>query len=100
MRALTWILGVIIVTLIATQVSATEMAASRAPASGVRHSCKIVTGYGTAIGYGQSDLAAKEAARELCGTKIIDDYMARRGHIEDSVVDDLALACVNLECQK
>lgn len=99
MRALTWILGVIIVTLIATQVSAMEMAASRAPAS-ERHSCKIVTGYGTAVGYGQSDLAAKAAARELCGTKIIDDYMARRGQIEDSVVDDLALACVNLECQK
>lgn len=63
------------------------------------HTCRIVTGYGTAIGKGSTHLAAKEKAREVCGTAMIDDYLARRGNISADVVDDLALACVNLECQ-
>lgn len=62
------------------------------------HTCRIVTGYGTAIGRGSSKLAAKENAREICGTQLIDDYFARRGKIDPDVKDDLVLACVNKEC--
>lgn len=94
MRTLTLILSALILTLIATEVSAKE---GREPANG--YSCKIVTGYGTAIGHGPSQLAAKAAAREICGSKLIDQYFAQRGHIDADVTDDLALACVNLECQ-
>jgi len=62
--------------------------------------CKIVTGYGTAIGVGSTALKAKETAREICGDKIIDQYIGQRGQIPNEVVDDLVLACVNLECEK
>lgn len=99
MRGFTLFLSVLLLTLIATEVSAKEHSPDREPAKSALHTCRIVTGYGTAIGKGSTKLAAKEAAREMCGTKLIDDYFARRGRIEDDVVDDLALACVNLECQ-
>lgn len=94
MRALTLIFSALLLTLIATEVSAKE---AREPARA--YSCKIVTGYGTAIGRGSSQLAAKENAREICGSKLIDQYFAQRGKISDDAADDLALACVNLECQ-
>jgi hypothetical protein len=87
MRTLTLLLGALILTLITTQVSAETF------------SCKIVTGYGTAIATGHTKLEAKAKARELCGSKMIDQYAAQRGSIPDSAVDDLALACVNLDCQ-
>lgn len=84
-----------------TLASATVSAAAptRDVAARGSFSCRIVTGYGTAIGKGSSKLQAKENAREICGSKMIDDYFARRGNIDPDVVDDLALACVNLECQ-
>lgn len=91
MRALALTISVILVTLISTQVSAQEASSNV--------SCRIITGYGTAVGYGANKSIARENARELCGTKIIDGYFASRGSIDDSQVDDLALACVNLECQ-
>ncbi len=94
MRIFSLILAALIMTLIATEVSA---APERVPSSS--YTCKIVTGYGTAIGKGSSKIAAQEAARELCGTKMIDDYLARRGNIGNEAVDDLALACVNLDCE-
>ncbi len=97
MRIFSLALGVILMTLIATEVSAAPAAPERQPSNA--HTCKIVTGYGTAIGKGSSKLAAKQAAREICGSKLIDDYLARRGRIEDAAIDDLALACVNLECE-
>lgn len=94
MRIFSYIIGALLITLIATEATA---APERVPSSSF--TCKIVTGYGTAIGKGSSKLAAKEAARELCGSKMIDDYLARRGNIGAEVADDLALACVNLECE-
>ncbi|MBX3022279.1 MAG: hypothetical protein KF799_11455 [Bdellovibrionales bacterium] len=100
MRALSILFSVAILTLIATEVSAMP---SRAPASerepARTFTCKIVTGYGTAIGRGSSALSAKENARLTCGEKMIDQYIAQRGNIPQDVADDLALACVNLECQ-
>jgi hypothetical protein len=99
MRIFSLILAVVIIILSTTEVSAAPDNRQRDPSAAGMHTCKIVTGYGTAIGKGASKLAAKEAARELCGTKMIDDYLARRGRIEANVVDDLALACVNLECE-
>jgi len=82
--------------------TANESTTKRGPASerepSASHTCKIVTGYGTAIGRGSSKLKAKENAREICGSKLIDDYFARRGRIDPEVEDDLILACVNIEC--
>lgn len=118
MRALSILFGAILLTLIGTQASAAHPAAlcpwlhQRAPASSSvadenrqpahspsSYTCRIVTGYGTAIGRGTTALQAKENAREICGSKIIDQYYAQRGQINADVEDDLALACVNLECQ-
>jgi hypothetical protein len=98
MRTLTLILGAMIVALMTTQVSAAE---NRTPSShdGHRYSCRIVTGYGTAIGFGATQLDAKASARELCGSKIIDQYLAQRGNIPNDVAEDLTTACVNEECQ-
>lgn len=93
MRTLTLIIGAILVTLMATKVSAQE------PTGKHQVSCKIVTGYGTAIAYGKTKLEAKENARLKCGTSMIDQYFASRREIPEDVKDDLALACVNLECQ-
>ncbi len=101
MRALTIILGSLLVTLISTQVSAAPMCQhapiTRGPAS--NYTCKIVTGYGTATGHGDSKLKAKEEARLNCGMGLINEYSARRQDIPEQAIDDLALACVNLECQ-
>ena len=63
------------------------------------YSCRLVSGYGTAVGYGSSQVAAQAAAIEICGNKLIDQYFAARGRIDAANVDDLALACVNLACQ-
>lgn len=89
MRTLTLILGAVLLTLISTQVLAAEN----------RATCRIVTGYGTAIGHGKNIKDAKEEARLICGTKLIDQYFAQRREIAEDTKDDLALACVNLECQ-
>lgn len=97
MRTLTISLSVILATLATTKVSAVPL---RAPASeGKSYSCRIVTGYGTAIGRGKTKLKAKEVAREICGEKIIDSYIAQRGSIPDEVIGDLTTACINEECQ-
>jgi hypothetical protein len=90
MRTLSLFISALILTFMATEVSA-------APST---YTCRIQTGYGTAIGSGSTPLAAKQAARETCGSKIIDQYFAQRGRIPADVEDDLVLACVNLECQK
>lgn len=94
MRTVTLIISAILITLIATRVSAKEVT------GGSRESCKIVTGYGTAIGFGKTKLEAKENARLKCGTSMIDQYYASRRNVAADVADDLALACVNLECQQ
>lgn len=96
MRILTLTLAALIVTLISTQVSAKE---SREPNSAGMQTCKIVTGYGTAIGRGKTHAAALESARLACGGAMIDQYTATRQNIPEDVKDDLVLACVNLECQ-
>lgn len=98
MRALAMILSVVLMTLMTAKVSAAPM---RMPASegGTKYSCRIVTGYGTAIGRGETKLKAKEVAREICGEKMIDGYIAQRGSIPDEVVGDLTTACINEECQ-
>ncbi len=96
MRALTLVLAALIVTLAGTKVSA---AVQRAPAAENKtYSCRIVSGYGTAIGHGPSKLKAKENAREICGDKLIDQYLAQRGSIPENAIGDLTTACVNLEC--
>lgn len=97
MRIFSMILAVVLMTLIATDVLAAP--APREPSASGKYTCKIVTGYGTAIGQGSTALEAKAVARETCGTNMIDDYLARRGRIDPSAIDDLALACVNLECE-
>ncbi len=97
MRTFTIVLGALLVTLMSTQVSAME---NRHPESvNKMQTCKIVTGYGTAIGRGKTLSAAREEARLSCGTHMIDQYVAQRREIPDDVKDDLALACVNLDCQ-
>jgi hypothetical protein len=93
MRILTWSLGIFLVTLIATQVSARENGANSIKS----YTCRLITGYGTAIGTGPTRLEAEARARELCGSKLIDDYFARRGKIDPDA--DLELACINIPCQ-
>lgn len=94
MRAFTLVLSSLLLTLIATSVTAKE---SRG--SGRTYTCRLVTGYGTAIGRGPTPLAAKEDAQYICGSKLIDQYMAQRGRVEADAEDDLVLACINLDCQ-
>jgi hypothetical protein len=65
-----------------------------------KETCTISTGYGTAIGKGETKKEALANAREICGEKIIDQYFAQRRQIAADATDDLALACVNLECTK
>jgi len=93
MRILTLILSAILVTLISSQVSAATPPAHKSV-------CKIVTGYGTAFGTGDSPAKALENARLSCGSAMIDQYLAQRQQIPDDVKEDLALACVNLNCEK
>jgi hypothetical protein len=114
MRILTLILCAVLVTLITTRVSAATTKADNSsktrakmeleaetqvkPVKGGMETCKIVTGYGTAIGKGKTRNEARENARLQCGTSLIDQYFSQRREISDSAKDDLALACVNLEC--
>jgi hypothetical protein len=94
MRTFTMILSAILLTLATVKVSA-----SPAPNKGEMQTCKIVTGYGTAIGKGKDHNKALENARLECGTRLIDQYFAQRRDIPEETKDDLALACVNLDCQ-
>lgn len=99
MRALTITLGILLATLATTKVSALSLI-SRSPAAEKQsYSCRIISGYGTAIGHGATKSIARENAREICGEKLIDGYLAQRGSIPDEVIGDLTTACVNLECQ-
>lgn len=61
--------------------------------------CKLGNGFVTTVAKGKTPLEAKENARLLCGEKTIDLYAEKRGAISEDRVDDLALACVNLECE-
>lgn len=97
MRTFTMILSAILITLISMRVSAKESAPAKT--SNKMETCKLVTGYGTAIGRGPSHAKALEEARLICGSKMIDQYFAQRRSISDDAKDDLALACINLECQ-
>lgn len=99
MRALTWFIALILFTLMMSQVSNAYEREPNTSSAGKMVSCRIITGYGTAIGFGSSKKIALENAREECGSKIIDDYIARRGKIPDEVVEDLTTVCVNLSCQ-
>ena len=103
MRALSLFLGVLLMTLATPKVSAATQCLSvqptRAPASENGYSCRIITAEGTAIGRGDTKLKAKEVAREICGDKLIDGYIAQRGSIPDDVIGDLTTACINKECQ-
>jgi hypothetical protein len=62
--------------------------------------CTIVTGYGTSVGTAPTPLEAKAQAREICSEKLIDMYLKRNRTIDDDRIDDLILACINLECEK
>jgi len=63
-----------------------------------KHTCKIETGYGTAIGFGESQRKATENAREICGEKMMDAYIAQRGRIPADAEDDIIDLCVNKDC--
>ena len=106
MRALTLFLGVLLMTLATSKVSASTACLSATPMRSLaseggptKFSCRIITGYGTAIGRGDTKLQAKEVAREICGEKMIDGYIAQRGSIPDEVIGDLTTACINEECK-
>lgn len=62
------------------------------------YTCKITTGYGTSVAKGQTPLEAKTAARILCGERLIDMYFRKHDKMDDTRVDDLVLACANIEC--
>ena len=100
MRALSLLIGTIILALATTEVSASvSRTLASEPTSGGKYSCRIITGYGTAIGFGSSKAAAREKAWEICGDKMIDGYIAQRGSIPEEVVGDLTTACINKDCQ-
>ncbi len=99
MRALTLSLGVLLMTLATSKVSASPMRMPASESGPSQFSCRIITGYGTAIGRGETKLKAKEVAREICGEKMIDGYIAQRGTIPDEVIGDLTTACINEECK-
>jgi hypothetical protein len=61
--------------------------------------CKIVNGYGTSIGQGKDHREALKNARIACGTMIIDLYIKERGSIPEEMVGELAVVCVNYECE-
>lgn len=63
------------------------------------YSCKVVTSYGTAIGKGLTPKAALEAARFNCGSMLIDLHLRKYETINDDRIDDLVLACIDLECE-
>lgn len=69
-----------------------------APAFAAGHTCEIASGAGTAYGRGDTPAKALEEARMACGTALIDQYLAARGHIPESVIADLTVSCVNLPC--
>jgi hypothetical protein len=96
MRGLALVLGFLTLSMVCGE----RISNVRSPASerepNSSHTCRLVTGYGTAIGKGSSKLKAKEAAMEICGSKLIDDYYARRGKVDPEA--ELELACINLEC--
>lgn len=97
MRGLSLILGILTVMMVCGErVSTLRTPASEREPSGGGYTCRLVTGYGTAIGKGSTKLKAKEAAMEICGSKLIDDYYARRGKVDPDA--ELELACINLEC--
>ncbi len=61
--------------------------------------CRIITPLGTAMGNGTDMNQAREAARLNCGTTLIEHYFSQRSTASEEIKDDLALACVNLDCQ-
>jgi hypothetical protein len=63
-----------------------------------KFTCKIETGYGTAIGFGETKRKATENAREICGEKMMDGYIAQRGRIPAEAEDDIIDLCVNKNC--
>ncbi len=94
MRTFSILVAAVLLILIASRATAATNVAPKRNAT-----CRIVTGYGTAIGHGATMREAKEQARLNCGTQLIDQYFAQRRSVAADVEDDLALACVNLECQ-
>lgn len=99
MRGLALILSLIMLSLMAGErvsVNGARLPASDRSPNSNSYTCRLVTGYGTAIGRGSTQLKAKENAMEICGSKLIDDYYARRGKIDPDA--DLELACINLDC--
>lgn len=75
----------------------------RAPSS--VHHCKMSVAFegpGSKISVtaeGSSPKKARDNARIDCGTKVIDRYLASHREVDDIMKDELALACVNLECE-
>jgi hypothetical protein len=96
MRTITMVLSAILLTLISLKVSAAPAPTKEKDSV---QTCRIVTGYGTAIAKGKSHKEALEKARLECGTRMIDMYFAQRQGISEDQKEDLALACVNLDCQ-
>ncbi len=97
MRALTLMIGIVLLTLINTEVSASTP--NRVPAAEKVYSCRISNGYVEATGYSyKSKNDAKAKAWLKCGEMMIDDYIARRGSIPEDRVEELSTACVNYDC--
>ncbi|MGE3683143.1 MAG: hypothetical protein AB7G93_15580 [Bdellovibrionales bacterium] len=99
LMALPLMLILVAILTLRAQAAERELEVERTPAQKSRYTCVIRTGYGTAYGYGESPLKAKENARLICGDKIIDGYLAQRGNIPEDAVGPLSTACVNYECE-
>lgn len=62
--------------------------------------CRITKGEGTAIGTGSDKKTALENARFECGIKRVDQYIAYRGQIPQSVEDRYIDECANASCDR
>lgn len=95
MRAISLIIGALLVILITTEVSAKTAPSEK----DTDVSCRLVTGYGESIGHGPNRKAALKNAREKCGESMIDLRFARNTPVDTDEEALLSVQCINLDCQ-